>query len=260
MVGKGTIFGARYGIPLSPYQLYAHTITIGIDYKDFKESIGYTTENGTETHTPVTYLPLSFSYSGLLQDEWGGMTQFSGGVNLSFRGIVADQSEFQEKRYKANANYLFVTAGIQRNQKLPWGMGLLIKLDGQVADQPLIDNEEYAAGGMESVRGYKESEQLGDDAFHATMELSFPDPSAAFGKRKWLQMSPYLFYDVALLTIIDPLPDQDRSIKLAGAGGGLRGSLTKYLEYEFDWGVALISTSQTQRNDTRINFKLKSLF
>jgi len=260
VVGKGNIFGARYVIPLSPYKLYVHNVTLGLDYKSFKESLGFTTESGAETHTPVSYLPLSFAYSASLQDEWEGMTQFSGGLNLSFRGLVSDEREFEAKRYKGMANYLYATAGIQRNQKLPRGMGLFIKVDGQVSDQPLIANEQYTAGGMESVRGYMESEAAGDYAVHGTVEFSFPDPFDKLGIGKWFQMSPYLFYDMASLIVKDPLPGQDRSIKLDGAGAGLRGSITKYVEYELDWAVALDATDRTPRNDNRVYFKLKSLF
>jgi hemolysin activation/secretion protein len=264
VAGKGTILGTRYVIPLPPYKLYAHNVTIGIDYKDYKSSVNFNATTGNATTspiiTPLTYMPLSFSYSAVLQDEWGGMTQLSAGMNLSFRGLVSDQSQFEVARYKGNASYLFITAGIQRNQKLPWGMGLLIKVDGQAANQPLVSNEEYTAGGMENVRGYMESEAQGDDAIHGTVELSFPDPLARFGIGNRLQTSPYIFYDIAQLNVKDPLPAQNGSITLDGAGAGIRGSLTKYLEYELDWAVALNTTDQTRASDNRFYFKLKAVF
>ena len=263
VIGKGTILGTRYIIPLTPYKLYAHNITIGLDYKNFNTSVNFNAATGSSTPspiiTPVTYMPLSFAYNSVLQDG-GGMTQFNAGLNISFRGAVSDQSQFENARYKGNANYIFVTAGIQRNQKLPWGMGLLVKVDGQAADNPLIPNEEYIAGGMDNVRGYMESEAQGDDAIHGTIELSFPDPLARFGIVKRLQASPYIFYDIAQLNVKDPLPAQNGSITLDGAGAGIRGSLTKYLEYEFDWAVALNATNQTQANTNMFYFKLKSLF
>jgi hemolysin activation/secretion protein len=259
MVGKGNIFGTRYVIPLPPYKLYAHNFTFGLDYKSFKTSLNMEASE-TAIDTPVTYMPLSFSYGSVLQDGWGGMTQISAGLNISFRGLVSDQREFDDNSYKGRANYLYFTAGIQRNQKLPLGMDLLIKMDGQVADQSLIANEKYSAGGMESVRGYKESEASGDDAFHSRVELSFPDPFEKFGIGKRLQISPYIFYDFALLTVKDPAPDQTSSFRLEGAGAGIRGSLTKYLEYEADWAVALNGTEQTQLNSNRFYFKLKAVF
>jgi hemolysin activation/secretion protein len=265
VVGKGVIFGTRYIVPLPPYKLYAHNITLGLDYKDFKESLGLTSALAGSTRTPITYMPFSVSYSASLPDEWGGLTQFSGGVNVSFRDLVSDQREFEMKRFKARANYLYATAGVQRTQTLPWGLGLFIKADGQVADQPLISNEQYTAGGMESVRGYKESEALGDHAIHGTIELSFPDPLKKMGmgdKRfgKVFQMNPYLFCDYARLTVKDPLPGQDEVVRLGGAGVGVRGSLTRNLEYEVDWAVALNKTDRTDKHDQRVYFTIKALF
>ena len=260
VIGKGWIAGLRYVMPLPPYKLYAHNITVGLDYKDLKENLGFRTGNQPTTQTPVAYLPLSFSYSASLQDGWGGTNQFSAGLNLSVRGLVSDQREFEAKRFKALANYAYFTGGIQRTQTLPWGMGLFVKVDGQVADGPLISSEEYAAGGMESVRGYREASVLGDNALHGTIELSFPNPLKKFGLGKWFNMTPYLFYDAAVLTVKDPLPGQDRSTRLMGTGAGFRGSLTKHMEYEFDWAVPLDATQQTKKNEQRFYFRLKALF
>lgn len=260
IAGKGEIFGLRYVIPLLPYKLYVHNLTAGVDYKTFEDSVGYADASGTTTHTPLTYLPFSFSYSGYLQDAWGGTTQLSGGLNMAFRNLVGDNDEFALKRYKATSGYLYATAGIQRTQKLPWGMGLFIKIDGQAADQPLVSNEQYAGGGMENVRGYREAEALGDHAVHLTSELSFPDPLEGLGFAKRLQVTPFLFYDRAELIIIDPLPGQDRSIILQGVGGGLRGSVMKNLEYEVAWAWALSATDKTPSDTNRLHFKLKAFF
>ena len=259
VVGKGEIFGIRYVLPLPQYRFYSHNTTLGFDYKHFDQAIGFTSESGETTHTPISYLPFSFSYSAFLPDEWGGMTQFSGGLNLSLRGVVSDEREFELKRYKAMAGYLYATAGVQRTQKLPRGTNLLVKIDGQVSDQPLIDNEQYTAGGMESVRGYMESEAAGDNALHGMLEVSFTDPLERFGTSRWFEMIPFLFYDMAELTILKPLPGQDKSAELIGAGAGIRGSMTKYMEYELDWALALSPTDRTERNDQRIYFKVKAL-
>lgn len=260
VVGKGKILGIRYMMPLPQYRLYAHNITLGLDYKDFDQALGFTTESGQTTHTDISYLPLSFSYSSYLPDEWGGITQFGGGLNMSLRGVGSDEAEFELKRFKGKANYLYATASIQRNQKLPLGMSLFVKADGQVSTQPLIDNEQYTAGGMESVRGYKESEAAGDDAAHGTLEVSFPNPLERFEIGKWFQINPFLFYDIASLSIKEPLHGQDRSIRLEGAGAGIRGLIMKNLEYEMDWAVPLKATDRIQRNDQRIYFKLKAFF
>jgi hemolysin activation/secretion protein len=259
VIGKGKIFGTRYVTALPAYKLYSHNLTLGLDYKKFDQAVGFTTASGQTTHTPISYTPLSFSYSASLPDEWGGMTQFNAGVNLNFRGVGSHEEQFELKRFKARADYVYTTAGIQRTQKLPLGMNLLVKVDGQKSEQPLVDNEQFVAGGMESVRGYKESEAAGDEAVHGVVEVSFPNPLEQSGTGKWFQMSPFLFYDMAELTIQEPL-NQARHIALAGTGAGVRGTMAKNLEYELDWAVALDPTDRTKRNEQRSYFKLRAVF
>jgi hemolysin activation/secretion protein len=260
VIGKGKIFGARYVSALPGYALYTHNLTLGIDYKHFDQTVGFTTEGGDQTDTPISYMPLSFSYGASLPDEWGGMTQFNAGLNLSFRDVGSHERQFELKRYKGRADYVYETVSIKRTQKLPRGLNLLVKVDGQSSDQPLIDSEQFVSGGMESVRGYKESEAAGDEAVHGTVEVSFPNPLEQSGIGKWFQMNPYVFYDLAELTIQEPLPGQTGRFKLEGAGVGMRGSMAKNLEYELDLAKALNATDRTKTRDLRAYFKLKAVF
>jgi hemolysin activation/secretion protein len=258
VVGEGNIFGARYVMPLPPYKLYTHNLTLGLDYKDFEETTGFEEEE-EDLRTPLTYVPLSLSYSASLFDSWGH-TRLSGGLNMAFRGLVSDQREFEEKRFRAKGNYVYATLGMERIQKLPADMGLFVKLDGQVADQPLISNEQYSGGGMENVRGYHETEVLGDDAFHATVEFSAPNFADLFKTSEHMEFRPYLFYDAAALRVRSPLEGQDSSPSIQGAGVGVRGYASRFFEFQSDWAVALSDTDQTDEGDSTLHFKVKCLF
>ena len=186
MNGEGNLFGLRYVIPLPPNGTFNHNLTLGLDYKDFDETLGFETDEDEALSTPLAYLPLSVSYAASRPDK-SGVFRFSGAINLAFRGLVTDQNEFAIKRYKGKANYLYATLGAERTQRLPAGFGLFAKVDGQIANGALISNEQYAAGGMESVRGYKESEVFGDNAFHATVELSHPGHGRPVRQRRILR-------------------------------------------------------------------------
>ncbi|MEW6519462.1 MAG: POTRA domain-containing protein [Thermodesulfobacteriota bacterium] len=259
VTGKGNIVGGRYVCALPAYESYAHNITMGLDYKDFDENLGF--ESGEDpVYTPVTYVPLSFSYTGSLPDS-SGLTQFSAGLNMAFRGLVTDSREFAVKRYDARGNYLYATLGLERHQQLPAGFGLDLKLDGQLASQPLIANEQYTAGGMLSVRGYKESEEAGDNAFHFMAELSAADLISLFNQ-PWesVRAVPYIFYDYASLALRSPLPEQQASFDLSGAGAGLRGRFTDQISYDLCWAVALAATTQTGSGSDRVNFVVKYEF
>jgi hemolysin activation/secretion protein len=194
-----------------------------------------------------------------MPDRWG-TTRLDASVNVAFRHIVTDSEEFEAKRYKGRGNYIYAMGGAERLQKLPAGFSLFLKGDGQVSDQPLIPSEQYIAGGMESVRGYKENEEAGDNALHCTVELWAPDLADGLGIGEKAAFIPYLFYDRALLRLHDPLPGQCKCSTIHGAGAGVRGTLTRFLDYAFDWGVALAETDRTEEGENRFYFKVNAHF
>jgi hemolysin activation/secretion protein len=257
-VGSGTMVGMRYVLPLTPYRKYSHSLTMGADYKDFEDTLDFGSTAAADK-TPVTYLPFSLAYNGSIPDPWG-FTQFSAGVNGAFRGLVTNPDDFEEKRFRARGNYLYATAGVERIQKLPADWSLFLKADGQMSDQPLISNEQYAAGGMESVRGYLESEVLGDDAFHFTVELNAPDLARLLKLSEKLRAAPYAFYDQASLFLQDELPLQNDDVFINGAGAGLRGNVTKFFEYDLCWAVALSEADHTESGENRFYFRVKFKF
>lgn len=258
VIGEGLILGARYVMPLPSYEEYQHNLTAGLDYKDFQQS--YTLAPGESLDTPITYMPLLFSYSGSLADPWGS-TSLSLGLNLLVRGLVSDDAEVRDERFKARGNYIYLRGGLERVQKLPLNTALFVKLDGQIADQPLVSNEQYSAGGMENVRGYHESEFAGDDALHATLELTSANLDRRLSSEGWgITLSPYLFYDAAWLRVQEPLPDQQESEFLHGAGIGSRLSAGDWLRAKFDLGAALSDTAETEAPGIMGHFRLEYRF
>lgn len=261
-VGEGKILGLQYVIPLPFYKSYAQNLSLGVDYKDFKEKLGFSDSDSGESdtqETPVTYLPLSLRYQGTLYGDTG-RTGFDAGVSVAFRGLVTDRDEFETKRYKARGNYMILRLGADRDQQLPLGFSMRLMAEGQIADQPLIANEQYSAGGMKSVRGYRENEEAGDDALFATLELKAPDCARLMGAPEGYGFIPFLFVDGARLKIQDALPGEDAKKGLYGAGLGFRGSLSRFFEYDCSCGWALRDTGRTDRGDSLFNFAVKAQF
>nr|WP_319493788.1 ShlB/FhaC/HecB family hemolysin secretion/activation protein [uncultured Desulfobacter sp.] len=247
VIGNGQMAGFRYMVPLDGIGRYEHNIAGGFDFKDFNEdSLG--------VETPIQYLPFSIAYSGYESDT-SGTTQFSLGINFLIRDFCGnDKEEFANKRYMSTGNYLYVTAGAERRQELPWDCSLFGRLDGQFTGQPLINNEQYAAGGVNSVRGYMESEVMADNALHGTLEVFAPNLIPK------LTLIPYLFYDFAYLSLHDSLEGQFRNTFIHGTGLGVQGNWKKMIEYKMDWGIALKDTDDTQAYDQQIYFQVKWRF
>jgi hemolysin activation/secretion protein len=256
-VGKGWVAGFRNVIPLPAVGDYAHNLSLGMDYKDFEDNLSVEETEGSATK--LQYLPLSFAYNSSMKDTFG-VTQFSSGINMAIRGLVTRQEEFQEKRYNSRGNYIYLTGGLERTQSLPYGLGLFGKVDGQISDQPLISNEQFIAGGLKSVRGYKETEATGDDGLHFTVEFLLPD---VVGYTPWKErggLTPYIFYDFAWVKLKEPLPGEDKNTDLQGAGVGLRGAFTEHLDFELAWGMALAKTEKTDKGDSDVYFVIKGQF
>jgi len=271
VLGKGYIVGAQYAFSLPPFPVserwswfplktgdYAHNLAFAVEFKDLEENVG-AGPGAAGFRLPVRYLPFSLAYGASLPDSWGlSMLELS--LHVSIRGVVSDTEEFDQKRYNASPNYVYGRLLAARTQRLPAGMELFVELEGQIADGPLISNEQYIAGGMKNVRGYQESEETSDDALFGTVELRAPELAALAGLPDWFQFVPFAFYDRAHLWLNDPLPGQCGSGTLSGTGLGFRGMITSHVAYELDWGVALSDSSRTPAGVNRVYFSVTGQF
>jgi len=248
ILGDGTIFGARLIKPLPTVDNYYHSISFGLDYKDFGQTVVF---EGT-FDTPITYMPVSALYNGTWQGT-SGRTQFTTGLTAGLRGLVSDEVEFESKRSGAKANFFVAKAEIQRTQNLPFGFEGFAKLDGQYSGAELISNEQFLAGGVDTVRGYLDAEVSGDQGLHSTLEVRTP---SLFKSTNWLQnLKLSAFFDIARLRTINP-SDQDRTSILSGTGVGLRLNAWKYVNADLDLAWALKSTDATEKGDFRSHMRV----
>jgi len=221
---------------------------------------------GTDSfQTPIRYYPLTLGYNGSLPDA-RGRTSFGASLNFSLRTLSAKpvdcggfpSDQFECKRSGARPNYLYLKGDYQRSRSFDNGWGASVQAEGQLASQPLISNEQFSAGGQDSVRGYLESERLGDQALRVSLELRTPGLG---GARAWLQeLHGLAFVEGASLKLKNPLPDQDVRYSLASVGLGARFGIWKHLRGEVYWGHALRDGAVTRKDDDRGHFRLEAGF
>jgi hemolysin activation/secretion protein len=244
VLGDSTIFGVRLIKPLPALDNFYHSISFGLDYKD----IGQTVLFGDKIDTPITYMPLSASYNATLQNT-NNKTQVNAGINLGLRGLVSDDAEFENKRPGAKPNFFIAKVEVEHTRALPKGFEGYIKLDGFFSGSPLISNEQYLAGGADTVRGYLEAEASADQAIHSTLELRSPE---LFKDRAWLQSFKLAaFYDIARIKTIDAESDV-----LAGTGVGLRMKALKNWNFDLDLAVPLKDSFDTKQGDLASHMRL----
>ena len=250
VIGKGKILGGRVVMPLEGSRDYFHSLTYGVDYKNFKEGlnlIGSDTQN-----TPITYYPFSFRYDQTRRAK-RSITSYGIGTSFGLRGLN-DQVEFNDKRIFSKANFIYLSGDIQYRFPIAAGFQGKIKVAGQYTDSPLISNEQFTAGGSESVRGYYESQALGDNGILGSVEIHSP----YLGDKNWKSVKEFYalwFLEGSKMWVLQTLPDQPTGYELSSSGFGMRLK-AGHLNMALDAGYPFKSVSTVKKGDVRMHFRL----
>lgn len=264
VVGPGQVVGGRAVLTLPSRGDLFQTLSLGVDYKDFKQSL----KLGSDAFdSPVTYVPLVGTYGATWQGE-GRLTQLNATITAGLRGIGSSRDEFDAKRFDATASFITLHADISHTQDFAGGFQLYGKLQGQAADQPLVSSEQFSLGGQDTVRGYLESEVLGDYGVAGTLELRTPNlaqyleqklPNPIGDPIKYNAFDDWRFFafvDGANARIHEPLTDQQSHFDLASYGVGMRMKTLRYLNSIVFVGVPLTSQQVTVANHPRFSFRV----
>jgi hemolysin activation/secretion protein len=255
VAGRGEVFGFRAIVTLPPRKDFYQTFSFGLDYKNFED----TTSFGIDSFdTPIEYYPISANYTA----TWTGKkytTELNAGLTFSFRGVGSEGDEFENSRFRADGSFIYLRGDLSHTHTLPGDAELFVKVQGQLADQPLVNTEQFGGGGLGTVRGYLEAEVLGDNAAIGTIELRSPSllgwiPGDA---NEW---RVYAFVDGGVLTINKPLPEQESHFELATIGVGSRIKLLDYVNGSVDAALPLISQTQTTARDLFLSFRVWAEF
>lgn len=274
VAGRGNILGARATVTLPGGDAFFHNLSAGLDYKDFAEDVRL----GDQTvATPIDYYPVVVSYGATwLQPR--RLTEFNLAATVGLRGLGGDWLEYDNKRFDARGSWMHVRGDLAHTHDLPGGLQAYLKVQGQAATQPLINSEQYAGGGLGNARGYLESEALGDNALFGTLEVRSPsllgrgkaskdmkddDAGGAAADEPPASANEWrlhAFVDGGVLTLNDPLPEQNGRFELASVGVGTRFQLWNHLNGSLDAGFPLLDEGRTGRGDWRLTFRLWTEF
>ncbi len=210
----------------------------------------------------VTYLPLNQGGDFSLTDRWG---TFSGNVGLNYN-FVGDTQDFQivSGARNASANYLKGVVALVRDQKLPGDWSMLVRASGQGATVPLIGNEQFSLGGINSVRGYFEGDVFGDSGWFASAELRTPYLSTTLPMwmgevPAWLRGS--VFIDSGQAYLIDRGPSGEAFDQLLwGAGFGMSLNINQHVFMRFALAWPFADTLNTTAGDPRAYVTLEGQF
>ncbi|MBV9563127.1 MAG: ShlB/FhaC/HecB family hemolysin secretion/activation protein [Bradyrhizobium sp.] len=265
IVGPGTIIGSRAVITLPSRENFFQTLSVGVDFKHFDQTVSL----GADSFgSPVTYYPIVGTYTANFQNE-KFTTQFDASLTYNIRPLSDDVFAFDNKRFDASPSFTHVNLDVSHTHELPKGYQLYGKVQAQFADGPLVSSEQLSAGGLDTVRGYLESETLGDDGVIGNIELRSPNlgemlqkhvkDETGQGAPRFVTFNDWRFYtfaDAGHVSIQRALPEQQDKFDLWSYGVGTRFKVFNTLNGIVNLAVPMTNQAFTRAGDPRVNVRV----
>jgi hypothetical protein len=292
--------GFRLTLPLAGVGSFHSSLSGGLDFKIYNltsfetniyvlnstiiDTLGGSTQISPNTSTVTSplpesvnhldYLPLSIRYDAGWDDSMGtGSFGLGVSANLWFsastvnengtnsvylHGLKSLQSITGSR--ESSGYWVVLSPSFSHSFNFIQNWPTLLRADGQWASQPLISNEQFGAGGVNSVRGYHEGEVFGDNGWHFSLEQQTPSAfvGEVYGKNPLL-LRGSIYMDYANTYLLDP---QGRSAQTALWSTGVGGvaSIGPYWEARFLFSLPLLKTDTTGRFQPFVNFALTAQF
>jgi len=232
----------RYIHPFGGPIWFHQQIEVGYDFKTTNNNLDFgginVSRNAVEIDQfPVTYIANVVDSLGQTHLENtlvlspGNMT--AGNTNAAFRSIEPG----------AAASYIYDQIGLTRVFLLPAGFSSTTRGLLQRSSRNLLDSEQVAAGGFDSVIGYDTDTGLGSDGALFSEDIKGPPFSIAglFDHNGSLndQSQLGIFYDYADLSQVRAIPGLQNRVDLASAGVDFRAEFKNHMSVHFALGWQL---------------------
>jgi hemolysin activation/secretion protein len=272
VLGNGYSISAHGVLTLPKLGGFDDTFNFGISFNHFLENVGFNPNAPCVspiipggTCTTIEYVPLVATYD-VSRASKESATDISIGVTVGIRGSGTSPLEYEQTRAFATGNFVHVNLDATQTQSLGDDFQAVFHFAGQGSDQPLVPTEEYALGGLASVRGYLQSEAVADNGLLGSIELRSPSIGSWFGSfiDDWRF---FAFGDSGMDWVEDPLPavvlgqpNQKSAYHLYSAGLGSRIQLFTYVSGNVDVAVPLINGPTTKAYQPVTSFSVKTEF
>src|SRR6202012_4057428 len=134
---------------------------------------------------------------------------------------------------ESSGHWVTLTPSLQVQIPIHTNWTTVVRADGQWASEPLISNEQFGAGGVNSVRGYREGEVFGDTGWHVSLEEQTPSVvgGMAYGNTP-LTPRGLIYTDYGETYLLDPLGRSPHT-ELYSVGFGGMASIGSHWQARF---------------------------
>ncbi len=251
VIGKGQIVGFRLMKTLPAKQGYFHSISFGIDYKNFVQDVN---AGGALISSPIAYYPFNLSYSASRVTD-NTYTEFNAALTWHTTGMGGSQTQFAARRFAANDSFFYFRGDLSHTHDVAQGFQIYTRAQGQATPDALINTEQTSGGGYNTARGYQIATRLGDSGIFGTLEFRSPNfiGSAKDRENQW---RVYAFLEGGKLYTNKTLPAEKRSYDLASAGFGTRIRYLNHITGSVDLAMPLVSQPNALAHDLFLLFRL----
>ena len=236
---------------------YVGEVSLGIDGNDKVTK----TEAGTLNRDRLRIARLKSTY---IHKYPGTITYITPQISQGLATLGARKNNPLSSR-GINRDFTKFNLAMKHTRLLPMDLKASINLKWQVASERLPSQEEFALGGMNSVRGYPNQDYMADTGYQLNCELLIP---AFFVPEDFIL--PYaespMKDDIELLVFLDHAYGEKRgalltgerdNVRYAGIGGGFRMRLFNQVLLRLEWGVPIgFDKGLTETPNPRFHFSL----
>jgi hemolysin activation/secretion protein len=253
VLGKGHAFSLQATRVLPTLGNFGQSVSLGIAAKHSDQNISL---SGQSSKTPISYVPLTLTYTGQrTTDKSSSVLTLAG--NFGWRGLGSDGARFDNQRYNARENFAYLHVDYNYLRQVGRDFVVNVRASGQAADSPLVSSEQFAAGGANTVRGYLTAENTADNGAVASVELRTPSIAPWLGAfaNEWRF---HVFVDGSRLLLIDPLPEQRSRFTLLSTGVGTRFTIFQYFDGQLEYAYPLKDGVRTKAHQGQVLFSVKA--
>jgi len=253
ILGSGWFGGFQASFAALRTRKHRLALSVGAVYRVAEDQLVLDGIPSDPREATIVPLSLAVSYSSERPDFLRGRNYCTYELTYNIGDALGstDEEDIQDQRLDAVPDYmvhnlqlarlqpLFGTVDDDGNRKGQWMF--VAKAAGQLANGPLIPAEQFAVGGLTTVRGYEERAASGDHGAVGTLELQTPLFAGVLNAflPEAAQFSHHIqfagFGDAGLVSRDNVLQGEERETTIASAGVGLRFSLFDHVNARVDW-------------------------